>query len=70
MGRPKKVVPAVWINTIEAAKLLGVSKWWLLKNRERLPRQTWRTLNPMATRVSYRWNQQELLSHWEKQSGS
>jgi len=64
-GRPPKE-GGVWICTVEAANLLGVSKWWLLKNRERFPDPTWRILNPFARRVSYRWHKSKLLEFWER----
>lgn len=65
-GRPKKIIAPVWVTTVEAATLLGVSRWWLLKNREIFPKKTWKILNPFAQRVSYRWNKSELLDFWQK----
>jgi len=64
----EKMTNRNWVSTSQAAKHLGVSNAFLLRNRLVLfePKVHWRSINPHAARPSYRWN----LENLEKMMGT
>lgn len=57
-----------WISTADAARELGVSAKFLLRQRNQLfkKNQHWRSKNPLAWRQTYLWHIKRCEEHLER----